>query len=51
MTSGGRVLSVVATGAELDEARTRAYAAAEKIAFAGKQLRRDVALAPVPQRA
>jgi phosphoribosylamine--glycine ligase len=51
MTSGGRVLSVVATGAGLDEARTRAYAAAETIAFAGKQLRRDVALAPVPQRA
>jgi phosphoribosylamine--glycine ligase len=51
VTNGGRVLSVVATGADLHEARTRAYAAAGMITFAGKHFRRDVALAPVPQQA
>jgi phosphoribosylamine--glycine ligase len=51
LTNGGRVLSVVATGAELAEATSRVYAAAEKITFPGKQVRRDIALTPVAQRA
>lgn len=42
LTSGGRVLAVTARGASLDEARTRAYRAADLIAFDGKQLRRDI---------
>ena len=42
MTSGGRVLTVVGTGATLREARDRAYAAAERITFEGRQMRRDI---------
>ncbi len=43
MTSGGRVLSVVATGDSLADARQLAYKAAGRITFAGMQYRRDVA--------
>ncbi|MDE2314669.1 MAG: phosphoribosylamine--glycine ligase [Elusimicrobia bacterium] len=39
----GRVIGVSALGKDLSEARRRAYAAADKIQFAGKVLRRDVA--------
>ena len=42
VTSGGRVLSVTAIGANIDEAAERAYAVAETIAFDGKQYRRDI---------
>jgi len=42
VTSGGRVLAVTATGVTLDEAADRAYAAADRIQFEGKQLRRDI---------
>lgn len=42
VTNGGRVLGVTALGSTLEEARAKAYAAAEKIAFEGKQLRRDI---------
>ncbi len=42
VTAGGRVLCVTATGASLDEAADRAYAAADRIRFEGKQLRRDI---------
>lgn len=42
VTSGGRVLNVTATGANLEEARTRAYGAAREIAFSGCQFRRDI---------
>lgn len=42
VTAGGRVLGVTALGATLEEARAKAYAAAEKISFEGKQLRRDI---------
>jgi len=45
VTAGGRVLSVTALGADAAAARASAYAAAEMIDFAGKQLRRDIALA------
>jgi phosphoribosylamine---glycine ligase len=44
VTAGGRVLNVTALGATPGEARDRAYAAAEKIQFDGKQMRRDIAL-------
>ena len=43
MTAGGRVLSVTALGAEVDDAAAAAYAAADMITFDGRQLRRDIA--------
>ncbi|MEA2309583.1 MAG: phosphoribosylamine---glycine ligase [Thermoleophilaceae bacterium] len=43
VTAGGRVLSVTGMGATADAARDSAYAAADKITFDGKQLRRDIA--------
>jgi phosphoribosylamine--glycine ligase len=42
VTNGGRVLAVTARGASVGEARERAYAAADRIAFAALQLRRDI---------
>ena len=42
VTAGGRVLSVCALGATLDEARTRAYAACDQVHFTGKHCRRDI---------
>jgi len=49
VTAGGRVLNVVATGSDLNEARERAYQAADLIEFAGKVARRDIgASAPTP---
>src|SRR5699024_9639515 len=44
VTSGGRVLSVVALGEDLAAARARAYEAARLIDWAGVQSRSDVAL-------
>jgi phosphoribosylamine--glycine ligase len=44
VTSGGRVLSVTALGADVAAARDAAYAAADMIEFDGRQLRRDIAL-------
>jgi phosphoribosylamine--glycine ligase len=43
VTSGGRVLAVTATGANLVEARTTAYAGVEMVAFDGAQFRTDIA--------
>ena len=43
VTSGGRVLAVTATGAELRSAVDRAYKAVEKIHFEGAHFRRDIA--------
>lgn len=43
LTNGGRVLNVVAVGADLEKARTRAYAAATRIHFDGMQYRKDIA--------
>ena len=43
VTDGGRVLNVTGIGASPAEARDRAYDAAEKIQFDGKQMRRDIA--------
>jgi len=42
VTAGGRVLAVTALGDDLDQARERAYAAADTIQFEGKTLRRDI---------
>ena len=42
VVSGGRVLNVVAHGADLAEARRKAYAACEQIHFDGMQYRRDI---------
>jgi phosphoribosylamine--glycine ligase len=43
VTAGGRVLNVTGLGATPGEARDRAYAAAERIAFDGRQMRSDIA--------
>jgi phosphoribosylamine--glycine ligase len=43
VTAGGRVLNVTALGATPGEARDRAYAAAERIRFDGRQMRTDIA--------
>jgi phosphoribosylamine--glycine ligase len=43
VTAGGRVLNVTGIGSSPGEARARAYAAADRIQFDGKQLRRDIA--------
>jgi phosphoribosylamine--glycine ligase len=43
VTAGGRVLSVTGLGDSPAEARERAYAAAERIEFPGKQMRTDIA--------
>ena len=43
VTAGGRVLCVTALGATPGEARDRAYAAAERIEFDGRQMRSDIA--------
>jgi phosphoribosylamine--glycine ligase len=42
LTNGGRVLGVSAIGDTLKDALDKAYAAADKIQFEGKQLRRDI---------
>jgi phosphoribosylamine--glycine ligase len=43
VTAGGRVLGVTARGPDVATARERAYAAADRIQFEGKQQRRDIA--------
>lgn len=45
MTAGGRVLSVTAAGADLAEARRKAYAGVAEISFTGAHVRTDIALA------
>jgi phosphoribosylamine--glycine ligase len=44
LSAGGRVLSVTATGKDLTEARSRAYAAVDKIDLRGSHHRSDIAL-------
>ncbi|MDR3337842.1 MAG: phosphoribosylamine--glycine ligase [Treponema sp.] len=46
VTSGGRVLSASAWGANPAEARERAYAALDAVSFTGKGFRRDIGAAP-----
>ncbi len=43
VTAGGRVLNVVALADTIEAARERAYEACDRINFAGKTLRRDIA--------
>ncbi len=45
VTNGGRILDVTAVGEDLAAARSAAYEAASRIAFAGMRFRRDIALA------
>jgi phosphoribosylamine--glycine ligase len=47
VTAGGRVLNVTGLGETVADARKRAYAAAEKVQFDGKQMRTDIALRAV----
>lgn len=42
VTAGGRILSVCATGATMEEARERAYRACATIRFEGKTVRTDI---------
>jgi phosphoribosylamine--glycine ligase len=44
VTNGGRVLTVVGRGPDLAAARDAAYAAAERITFSGRYMRRDIAV-------
>jgi phosphoribosylamine---glycine ligase len=43
VTAGGRVLNVTGIGSSPAQARERAYAAAERITFEGRQMRTDIA--------
>jgi phosphoribosylamine---glycine ligase len=43
VTNGGRILNVTATGANVAEARDRAYASCDLITFPGMRYRRDIA--------
>jgi phosphoribosylamine--glycine ligase len=47
VTAGGRVLAVLATGADVADARARAYEGVEKVSFPGMQWRRDIAAEPL----
>jgi phosphoribosylamine--glycine ligase len=44
VTSGGRVLGVCAKGKDVEEARQKAYANAEKISFDGMYYRKDIGI-------
>ena len=43
VTAGGRVIHIVASGADVAEARERAYMGAERVSFEGKFYRSDIA--------
>ena len=43
LTSGGRILNVTGLGETIEEARSRAYEACERISFPGVRFRRDIA--------
>ncbi|MCD7806991.1 MAG: phosphoribosylamine--glycine ligase [Lachnospiraceae bacterium] len=45
VTNGGRVVGITATGADLKEARAKAYQATEWIDFEGKYMRHDIGAA------
>ncbi len=49
-SAGGRVLNIVATGADLTEARARAYARFAPIKLPGSHFRTDIGLAAVENR-
>ncbi|HEY5285109.1 MAG TPA: phosphoribosylglycinamide synthetase C domain-containing protein, partial [Polyangia bacterium] len=48
LTSGGRVLGVTATGANLEQARALVYAGIGHIAWPGMHFRRDIGLRGTP---
>ncbi len=50
VSDGGRVLSVVATGADLDQARQRVYDAVDRVVMRGSHHRRDIGLAAAEGR-
>ncbi|WP_099020596.1 phosphoribosylamine--glycine ligase [Mycolicibacterium palauense] len=50
VSSGGRVLSVVGTGADLESARAAAYAIADSIRLTGSHFRTDIGLAAAEGR-
>ena len=50
VSSGGRVLSVVATGATLAQARERVYTAVDVVELAGSHHRTDIALKAAARR-
>ncbi|GAA1775499.1 phosphoribosylamine--glycine ligase [Nocardioides hankookensis] len=47
VTAGGRVVAVRARGYDVDDARSRAYAAADLVTFDGLQRRTDIAAEPL----
>jgi phosphoribosylamine---glycine ligase len=51
VTAGGRVLAVTALGDDFAQARERAYAGVERIAFDGRQVRPDIAARAVSAQA
>ena len=42
VTSGGRVLTITAIGADVDEAAERAYRVVDLVRFENRQVRRDI---------
>jgi phosphoribosylamine--glycine ligase len=50
VTAGGRVLSVVATGATLEQARANVYEAVQQVDFRGRHFRTDIAKAAAENR-
>ena len=50
VSAGGRVLSVIATGADLTHARSAAYALVDQIQLRGSQHRTDIAEAAAEGR-
>ena len=50
VTSGGRVLTVAALGADIAAAVARAYTRVATIAFSGMHYRRDIGAAPAQPR-
>ena len=44
VTNGGRVLGVVAKGKDIEEARTKAYAAVDNISWNGMYCRKDIGI-------
>ena len=50
VSDGGRVLSVVATGVDLFQARQRAYVAVDRVVMRGSHHRRDIGLAAAEGR-
>jgi phosphoribosylamine--glycine ligase len=51
ISAGGRVLTVVGLGSDLEAARDRAYASIAQIRLEGSFYRRDIAAAAVYRRA